>query len=167
VTYQRSASSAAVVLASPEQVFELLDNPEVLGAHMQRPSFMMLGTSMKYGLDEAKGRAIGSVIRMTGAILGLSLFLEQVVIERRPPTSKTWETRGKVRLLVIGRYRMGFSIDPTPAGCVLNVRIDYDLPDRLPDRLLGHLLGGFYANWCVRKMADDACLHFGPVSRKP
>lgn len=66
MTYQRSASSTVALSALAERVFELLDNPAFLGAHMEEPSVMMLGASMKYNLDEAEGRAVGSVIRMTG-----------------------------------------------------------------------------------------------------
>ncbi|CAD7036052.1 polyketide cyclase [Pseudorhizobium endolithicum] len=102
MTYQRSASSTVALSALAERVFELLDNPAFLGAHMEEPSVMMLGASMKYDLDEAEGRAVGSVIRMRGSILGLALSVEEVVTERHPPLSKTWETRGTVRLLVIG-----------------------------------------------------------------
>ncbi|MBB6182397.1 polyketide cyclase [Pseudorhizobium flavum] len=167
MTYQRSASSTVALSALAERVFELLDNPAFLGAHMEEPSVMMLGASMKYDLDEAEGRAVGSVIRMRGSILGLALSVEEVVTERHPPLSKTWETRGTVRLLVIGSYRMGFRISPARSVCSLNVRIEYNLPTHLPDRLLGRLLGGFYANWCVTKMTAGAIAHFRSVQPTP
>lgn len=98
MTYQRSASSTVALSALAEQVFELLDNPAVLGAHMEEPSVMRLGTSMTYQVDNAEGRAVGSVFKMTGLILGRALSVEAVVTERHPPLSKTWETRGTVRL---------------------------------------------------------------------
>ncbi|MDR7031099.1 SRPBCC family protein [Rhizobium rosettiformans] len=163
MTYQRSASSTVALSALAERVFELLDNPTFLGAHMEEPSVMVLGASMKYNLDEAEGRAVGSVIRMTGSILGLGLSVEEVVTERHPPLLKTWETRRTVRLLVIGPYRMAVRISPAGSGCSLNVRIDYNLPTRFPYRLLGRLLGGFYANWCVTKITAGAIAHFRSV----
>lgn len=82
MNYQRSASSTVALSALAERVFELLDNPAFLGAHMEEPSVMMLGASMKYDLDEAEGRSVGSVIRMRGSILGLALSVEEVVTER-------------------------------------------------------------------------------------
>jgi hypothetical protein len=156
MTYQRSASSTVIVSASPEDVFGFLDDPTVLGAHMEKPSVMMLGATMKYDLDDAGGRAVGSVIKMTGSVLGIGLYLEEVVTERLPPLRKTWETRGPVRLLVIGSYRMGFRIDLAAQGCRVEVLIEYDLPDGLLGGLLGRLLGRTYANWCVTKMATEA-----------
>lgn len=156
MTYQRSASSTAILSAPPEDVFDFLDDPTVLGAHMEKPSVMMLGATMNYDLDETRGRTVGSVIRMTGSILGIRLYLEEVVTARLPPLRKTWETRGPVRLLVIGPYRMGFRIEPAAVGCKVEVMIEYDLPSGPIGAPLGRLLGGLYANWCVRKMADEA-----------
>ncbi|MCQ1571370.1 hypothetical protein NFO65_11495 [Neorhizobium galegae] len=72
----------------------VLDDPTVLGAHMEKPSVMMLGATMTCDLDDAKGHAIGSVIRITESILGIRLYMEKVVTERLPPLRKTWETRG-------------------------------------------------------------------------
>lgn len=43
MTYQRSASSTVALSALAERIFELLDNPAFLGAHMEEPSVMMLG----------------------------------------------------------------------------------------------------------------------------
>lgn len=54
MTYQRSASSTVALSALAEQVFELLDNPAVLGAHMEEPSVMRLGTSMTYQVENAE-----------------------------------------------------------------------------------------------------------------
>jgi hypothetical protein len=53
-----------------ERVFDLLDNPAVLGAHMEEPSVKMMGASMTHKIDNAEGRAVGSVVKMTGLILG-------------------------------------------------------------------------------------------------
>ncbi len=46
---------------------------------------MMMGWTMSYDLDAAKGRAIGSVIKMRGRMLGLELLVEEVITERSPP----------------------------------------------------------------------------------
>jgi hypothetical protein len=156
MTYQRSASNTAIVAAPAEDVFAFLDDPTVLGVHMEKPSVMMLGATMRYDLDDAKGRAAGSVIKMTGSVLGIGLYLEEVVTDRLPPLRKIWETRGPVRLLVIGSYRMGFRIEPAARGCRVEVLIEYDLPEGLLGGLLGRLVGRTYADWCVRKMATEA-----------
>lgn len=76
MSYGRSAARTVRSRASPEAVFERLDDPAALGSHMQKPSAMMLDGTMRYELDEGWGRAVGSVIRMTGNVLALRLFLE-------------------------------------------------------------------------------------------
>lgn len=154
MTYARSALRTVRTRASPEDVFERLDVPTTLGSHMQKPSAMMLGGTMRYELDEGRGRAVGSVIRMTGNVLGLRLYLEEVVTERSPPFSKTWETRRDIRLLVIGHYRMGFTITPQDVGSLVCIFIDYDLPSSLFGRLCGSVLAASYAEWCLKRMTE-------------
>lgn len=150
-------SEATASIAAPmEAVFAFMDNPAHLGAHMGRRSAAMGGMSMRTETDDRQGQAVGSVIRMSGRLLGLSLRLEEAVVERTPPSSKAWETLGEPRLLVIGRYRMGFDVAPDNRGSLLRVWIDYDLPASGVPRGLGRLLGRIYAGWCVRQMAQEA-----------
>uniref|UniRef100_UPI001FCAA841 SRPBCC family protein n=1 Tax=Rhizobium fredii TaxID=380 RepID=UPI001FCAA841 len=117
---------------------------------------MMLGGRMSYEFDDARGRAVRSVIRMKGNILSLVLSVEEVEIERQPPRRKTWETRGDPGLLVIGSYRMGFEINDSGRASRLRVGIDYDYPGTFAGKLLGPLFCPIYARWCVNSMAKDA-----------
>lgn len=91
---------------------------------------------------------------MTGNVLGIRLFLVEVETERSPPFSKTWETRGDIRLLVIRHYRMGFTVTPQDRGSLIGMYIDYDMPGGLAGRVLGSLLAGTYADWCLRKITE-------------
>lgn len=84
-----------------------------------------------------------------------------MVTEYERRFSKVWETRGESQLLVIGEYRMGFTISPSPVGSRLLVFIDYRLPDHGLPRILGWCLGSAYAAWCTRRMAKDAVLISG------
>lgn len=150
------------VRTDPGELFERLDDQTRLGAHMAKRSMMMMGGRMTYAFDAAKGRAVGSVIRMGGSFLGLSLDVEEVVTERDPPRRKVWETRGTPRMIVIAHYRMGFEIAPLAAGrSRLRVFIDYTRPTTLAGALLAPLFAPVYARWCVKRMADDAAAHFG------
>ena len=76
---------------------------------------------------------------------------------------KIWETRGEPRLLVIGAYRMGFTIAAQRARSRLVVFIDYQLPPRGFARGLALLFGRTYAAWCTRRMATDAVAAFAGV----
>ncbi|MFC3162757.1 SRPBCC family protein [Ciceribacter thiooxidans] len=154
--YAHSAAVDLEIAATPEDLFDALDDPTRLGRHMRKPSLMMLGGWMRYRLDEGQGRAIGSGIRMDGRFAFLGLAVDEVVIERRRPFRKVWETRGRPRLLVIGDYRMGFDIAPAGEGSHLHVFIDYDDPGTSLGRFAGSLLGPIYARWCVRRIAEDA-----------
>lgn len=146
-----------VDLSAPaEQVFAWLDDQERFGQHMEKPSMMMMGGTMRYELDASKGKAIGSVITMRGRFFGLDLCVDEVVTERSPPSHKAWETTGRPQLMIMGAYRMGFDIAPQAAGSRLRVFIEYNHALGWSGRLLGALFGPIYARWCLRRIAEDA-----------
>lgn len=161
--YLHHYETSAIVGAPAAEVFAHLDDHARLSAHMSESSWMMGGTSMQVELDAGRGQSIGSSIRLSGKIFGTTLAVEEIVTERTPPRRKVWETIGTPRLLVIGRYRMGFEIAPREAGSHLTVFIDYALPEGSAARWLGYLLAGYYAQWCTQRMVSDAVRHF-PVS---
>ena len=102
------------VAVDTSKLFACLDDHRRLAGHMEKPSLMMAGATMQVGMDALKGQAVGSVIRITGRVLGLNLAVDEVVTERVPPLRKTWETRGEPRLLVIGSYRIGWGSPSLP-----------------------------------------------------
>ena len=157
--YRYHYESHAEVAASPVDLFAELDDQERLSAHMMKSSAMMAGSAMRFEFDERRGRAVGSRMRLFGKILGLRLEVLEQVTERDPPRRKAWETLGEPRLLVIGRYRMGFEITPNVSGSSLVVFIDYDEP-RGAWAIAGKLMGKMYARWCTRNMAEGAARHF-------
>lgn len=167
MSYAHSAAVEVEIAAPPEQVFDLLDDPTRLGSHMQEPSMMMLGGSMRYRLGEGQGRAVGSAIRMEGRFAFFDLTVDEVVTERQRPSRKVWETRGRPRLLVIGAYRMGFDISPAAGGSHLRVFIEYDDPGTRWGRIAGSLFGQAYARWCVRRIAEDAATVIPPPASPP
>lgn len=145
---------------APGDVFARLDDQAALGAHMSEGSAMMAGGRMGYDLDAAQGKAIGSVIRMRGEMLGLKLYVEEVVTAREPPRLKTWETRGRQRMIVMDAYRMGFEVAPAPSsGSRLRMFIDYNLPRGLWGWLVSGVAAS-YARWCIERMAKDAARAF-------
>ncbi len=161
--FARHGHSEVLLAVEPAVLFAHLDDHRRLSSHMEKPSWMTAGAAMHIAYDEREGRAVGSVIRMTGRVMGFRLALEEVVTEHEPPRRKQWETVGQPRLLVIGTYRMGFGIEPVAGGSRPVVFIDYDLPAGGIGRPLGALLGHVDAAWCTRRMADDARNAFGPV----
>jgi hypothetical protein len=88
----------------------------------------------------------------------LDIVVNEVVTEREPPRRKRWQTMGEPRLIVIGRYEMGFEIVPQEDASRLRLWIDYE-----PARgAFGWLpaLGQMYARWCVDRMVEDAVAAF-------
>jgi hypothetical protein len=110
---------------------------------------------------------VGSRIRLAGRVLGMELAVEEVVTERRPPHSKRWQTVGSPKLLVVGHYAMGFRLEPRGEQSELCVFIEYEVPRGPVTRWLGRLLGGVFAQWCVRRMVDDAVQHFASRPKRP
>src|SRR5512143_2202136 len=106
----RHKEESAQVAVAPDRLFAHLDDHTRLAAHMSRPSLMMGGGRMTYDFDEARGRAVGSHIRMGGTAFGLKLFVDEVVTDRVPPSRKVWRTVANPRLIVIGHYEMGFEV---------------------------------------------------------
>lgn len=104
-------------------------------------------------IDKGEGREIGSHIKMKGKVLGINIFLDEVVTKREPPLIKEWQTVGNPQLIVIGKYLMGVKIAPTRNGSRLTVFIDYEYPDK--NAWLGKLFGKIYARWCVQQMINS------------
>ncbi len=155
-SYPRHHRSEVEVGTGADSLFALLDDHRRLAGHMEKPSLMMAGATMQVETDALKGQAVGSVIRVTGRVLGVNLVVEEVITERVPPWRKTWETRGEPRLLVIGSYRMGFTISAQGDRSRLVVSIDYQLAPSGFAHVLGLIFGPAYAAWCTRRMANDA-----------
>lgn len=157
--YRHRYETSRSIKADPSKVFAELDDHERLSAHMMRSSAMMAGAVMQLSLDAAKGHSVGSKMALRGRVLGLALDVEEVVVEYAPPLRKVWETVGIPRLLVIGRYRMGFVVAPCDPGSILTIFIDYDPPTGVW-HALGRLLGPAYARWCSNNMADGVARRF-------
>jgi hypothetical protein len=119
---------------------------------------MMAGGEFTTDIHDAHGAAVGSHISMRGNVLGVRLDVDEVVIERDPPTHKAWATVGTPELFVIGHYEMAFDIEPAPEGSVFRISIRYALPER--NKWIGMLLGNSYARWCVRQVTGDVQRHF-------
>ncbi len=154
--YSRHEEHCAPINASAERVFDQLDDQTRLTEHMSKRSWKMGWGKMETVLDAQQGRSVGSHIVLRGRVFGIRLYLDEVVTLREPPLTKTWETIGEPRLLVIGPYRMGFDLTPGDTTAQLRVAIDYDLPTKGISRLLGRLFGRSYAQWCTRQMVRDA-----------
>lgn len=146
--------------ATPEAIFSFADNHNNFSAHMNQSSWMMAGSKMKTSIDDGEGKKVGSHIKMSGRIIGINLFLDEVITIYDPPKQKEWATQGDLNLIVIDQYTLGFTVQPESKGSHFTVYIDYDLPKSLRTKIPGAFLGGIYAKWCVRQMINGTKEHF-------
>jgi len=166
--YAQHYSTTVSIPATASEVFALVDDHARLAAHMSQRSWAMGGGSMVLEADAGQGKVVGSRLRLHGIVCGMRLSVEEAIVERTPPCRKVWETIGEPRLLVIGRYRMGFEIEALGSSSRLTVFIDYDRPSARATRWLGVLFGGRYARWCAERMANDAARFLSiPSGRSP
>jgi len=161
-TYERHYEEGVTLPVGVQEAFSYADDFSKLSSHMNTSSSTMMGGSMETLLDEGRGQAIGSHVRMKGKMMGVELLLDEVITERAPPHRKVWETIGKQHLLVIDSYRLGFDISQRNHSSELRVFIDYNLPAAGLSRWLGLIFSKFYAKWCVQQMVNDARKHFSP-----
>jgi hypothetical protein len=153
--------SKAILNTSAKKAFEYLDDPKKLSAHMGKSSMTMAGSKMDMVSDEKQGRQIGSVIKMSGKMMGLKLSLREKIVERVPDVKKFWQTFGEQHLVILEQYKMGFALhEISDERTEVTVSIDYSLPQKGLPRALGKILGPLYAKWCTKQMAKDAANEF-------
>ena len=128
--YRYSADYSGKLSASVGEAFDFLDDQSNLSAHMEEKSWMMLGSTMKIFMDDLRARDVGSQFGFKGSIIGVPLFVRELVTFRRPPTSKRWETMGEPVLWAIGSYEMSFELTPVSGGSNLEIGIKYNRPQR-------------------------------------
>ena len=62
--------SDVVLPVEAGRLFAYLDDHRRLSSHMEKPSLMTAGASMRIDTDAGHGQVVGSVIRMSGRVLG-------------------------------------------------------------------------------------------------
>lgn len=158
--YIRHYEETAFIPSSAEQVFSYADNFDNFSSHMNNSSWMMDGGKMKTEVDEGRGQKIGSHIRMNGKVFGINLYLDEVITKHEVPHYKEWHTVGKINLIVIDHYTLGYETTTENNGCKIKVFIDYNLPSSPATYWLGLLFGEMYAKWCVKQMINGVKVHF-------
>ena len=158
--FLRHYEETTFISAPSEYIFAYADDFHNFSSHMNKSSWMMGGSKMETKIDEGKGQRIGSHVQMEGKVFGINLFLDEVITIHDSPAHKEWQTIGKIDLLVIDHYKLGFKISPEKEGSKMTVYIDYNLPQSAKTQLLGLLLGDMYAKWCVGQMTQGVKQHF-------
>jgi hypothetical protein len=141
--------------ASPEKVFETLDDLGVTGMHMMQSSAMMMGARLhlQYLTDYHTG--LGSKYRWTGKMMGMKMDFTVEVTKWIMGTEKTWETIGEARMIIYSWYRMHLLVESTTNGCEAELSITYEKPKDRIAKIISFLFADWYCNWCLKNMLSD------------
>lgn len=137
-------------------VFAHLDHFPNLARHMAHGSSMRMGGGMTLHEQTPGVRGVGATYRYTGRAFGMAIDFQQRVAEWAEDQRKVWRTLEGGRIILLGRYEMGFELEPGHAATRVRAWITYDLPRDLRGRVLGALFARSYARWCVRSILDGA-----------
>jgi len=148
--YEKHYEDSVLIPAPVQDVFDYVDNHANYYSHVIKFA-RILGGGMDLQMDERQGQAVGSHIRLAGSVFGKSLSLEEVVTRREPPHSKTWETVGIPKFLIVGQYQYNVQIDPQDNGSMLRVSFDSNPPEE--SGWLRRLFSRIYSRLCAWEMA--------------
>ncbi len=98
--------------ASPEIVFDHLDNLGVTGMHMTQSSMMMMGSKLKLEFLTENQTGLGTRYRWTGKMMGFKMDFTVEVTKWDLGKEKVWETVGSPNLIIYSWYRMRLLLVP-------------------------------------------------------
>ena len=138
------------------EVFSVIDNLGVTGAHMTESSAMMIGSKLHLEyLTEAK-TGLGSKYRWTGKMMGLTMDFTIEVTKWVNGKEKAWQTIGPAKLIIFSWYEMDLFITQMTNGCEATLSITYKKPKGFFNKILCFLFAKWYCNWCLKRMLGDA-----------
>lgn len=141
--------------ASPEEVFDCLDDLGVTGMHMTESSMPMMGGKMTLEFLTNHKTGLNTKYKWTGRVLFLTLDFTVLVTKWIKGKEKTWETIGNPRMIIYSWFRMHLSVDRTNNGSTAYLSISYEKPKGLFNKIICFFLGDWYSKWCLRNMMDD------------
>jgi hypothetical protein len=142
--------------ASPEEVFDCLDDLGVTGMHMTQSSMPMMGGKMDLTFLTANKTGPHTKYRWTGKVLWWELDFTVEVVTWERGKEKVWETIGATKLIIYSWFRMNLNVWPMTDGSMAKLSISYEKPKGIFNRLLCFLSGDWYCRWCLKNMLNDA-----------
>ena len=150
-------SRTAEIRAPTDVVFAYLDDINNIGTHMSSRSMAMMGGRLDVETLTESRTGKGAAYRLTGKVLWIPIDVTETVTEWIKDREKRWHTVGEQKMIVMSRYEMHFVLTPTKNGWThVFFEIEYNLPNSLLASLIGRLLAQKYADWCLRRVTEDA-----------
>ena len=143
--------------ASPEAVFDCLDDLSVTGMHMTQSSMPMMGGKMNIEFLSANRCGLNTKYRWTGKVLWMILDFTVIVTDWVRGKEKSWETEGVAKLIICSWFRMNLAIEANNhSQTTARLSISYKKPNGFFNRLLSFVLADWYCRWCLKNMLNDA-----------
>lgn len=151
----RTLTKRVYINASPEEVFEILDDLGVTGMHMTQSSVMMMGSKLhlQYLTENKKG--LGSKYRWTGKMLGMNMDFTVEVTKWIKGVEKVWETIGEARMIIYSWYRMNLLVSKNGSRSHVELSITYKKPNAWFAKIISFLFADWYCRWCLKSMLND------------
>lgn len=153
----RKIERNVIINAKPEEVFAFMDDINNTGMHMTKSNAQMMGSKLNLEWLTENKTGLNSKYKWTGKVLGMKMKFIVLVTQWDNSKSKTWETVGDAKMIVISWYRMYLELTPNENGTTsAKLGILYTKSKNV----LGFMLGKRYSVWCVKSMLKDTQKHF-------
>lgn len=153
----RKIEKTVIMNAKPDEVFAFMDDINNTGMHMTKSNAQMMGSKLNLEWLTEHKTGLHTRYRWIGKVMGMKMKFTVIVTQWDNGKSKTWETIGDAKMIVISWYRMYLELKPNEDGTTsAKLGILYTKSKNLP----GFLLGRWYSKWCVKSMLGDTRKHF-------
>ncbi|MBI2271940.1 MAG: hypothetical protein HYU69_16490 [Bacteroidetes bacterium] len=153
----RKTEKTVIVNAKPEEVFAFMDDISNTGMHMTKNSVQMAGSKLRLEWLTEHKTGLNTKYRWTGKAMGMKVKFTVIVTQWDEGKSKTWETIGDAKMIVISWFKMYLELKRNNDGTTTaRLGILYTKSKNIP----GFLLGKRYSIWCVKSMLKDTKKHF-------
>jgi hypothetical protein len=104
------------IQATPENVFETMDDLGITGIHMTQSSTMMMGSKLHLEYLTTQHTGPGTKYRWTGKMMGMKMDFTVEVTKWIKGKEKVWETIGEAKMIIYSWYRMNLIMKNPMAG---------------------------------------------------
>ena len=151
----KTVTKKIIINASPEKVFEILDDLGVTGMHMTQSSAMMMGSKLHLQYLTNNHNGLGSKYRWTGKMMGMNMDFTVEVTKWVKGIEKVWQTIGEADMIIYSWYRMNLLVTGNNNKTLAELSITYTKPKGLLARIVSFFLAGWYCKWCLNNMLND------------
>lgn len=151
----KTIAKKITINASPEKVFETLDDLGVTGMHMTQSSAMMMGSKLHLQYLTGNHKGLGSRYRWTGKMMGLKMDFTVEVTKWIRGVEKIWETIGEAKMIIYAWYRMNLLVSKQGDQTLAELSITYAKPKSWAAKFISFLFADWYCKWCLNNILND------------